>query len=108
MNHTLKEDLRQICGQSSKAHAARFPADGCGRVLASGIKVLITIANALEGHRTGILNWYEYRISTSPLEGVNNNTVALQRMACGDKDKDYRWLQNRDWLPTEAVFARKL
>jgi transposase len=85
----LKEDLRQIWEQSAKAVAARFLSDWCRRARASGIKVLITMANTLEGYRTGILNWYDHPISTGPLEGINNKIGALQRMAYGYKDKDY-------------------
>jgi len=85
----LKEDLSQIWQQSTKALAARFLTDWCRRARASGIKVLITMANTLEGHRNGILNWYDYPISTGPLEGINNKIGALQRMAYGYKDKDY-------------------
>lgn len=95
LNHSLavayylKEDLSQIWKQSTKAIAAKFLTDWCRRARSSGIKVLITMANTLEGHRNGILNWYDYPISTGPLEGINNKIGALQRMAYGYKDKDY-------------------
>jgi transposase len=85
----LKEDLSQIWQQSTKAIAAKFLTDWCRRARASGIKALITMAKTLEGHRTGILNWYNYPISSGPLEGINNKIGALQRMAYGYKDKDY-------------------
>ena len=85
----LKEDLSQIWQQSTKTIAAKFLTDWCRRARASGIKVLITMAKTLEGHRTGILNWYNYPISSGPLEGINNKIGALQRMAYGYKDKDY-------------------
>ena len=52
-----KEDLSQIWQQSTKAIAAKFLTDWCRRTRASGIKVLITMTNTLEGHRSGILNW---------------------------------------------------
>ncbi len=85
----LKEDLSQIWQQSTKALAERFLTDWCRRARASGIRVLITMANTLEGYRTGILNWYNYPISSGPLEGINNKIGAMQRMAYGYKDKDY-------------------
>ncbi len=85
----LKEDLGQIWKQSTKAVATRFLTDWCRRARASGIRVLITMANTLEGHRSGILNWYDYPISSGPLEGINNKIGALQRMAYGYRDKDY-------------------
>ena len=85
----LKEDLGQIWQQSSKAIAGTFLKDWCARARASGIRVLQTMANTLEGHRTGILNWYDFPISTGRLEGINNKIGALQRSAYGYRDRDY-------------------
>ena len=85
----LKEDLSQIWQQPNKAIAGTFLKDWCARARASGIKVLQTMANTLEGHRTGILNWYDFPISTGRLEGINNKIGALQRMAYGYRDRDY-------------------
>ena len=89
ITYYLKEDLGQIWKQSTKAVAARFLTDWCRRARASGIRVLMTMANTLKGHRSGILNWYDYPISSGPLEGINNKIGALQRMAYGYQDKDY-------------------
>lgn len=85
----LKEDLSQIWQQSSKAIAGRFLTGWCARARASGIKVMQAMANTLEGHRTGILNWYDFPISTGRLEGINNKIGALQRSAYGYRDRDY-------------------
>jgi transposase len=85
----LKEDLSQIWQQPDKAAAALFLTDWCARARASGIRVLHTMAHTLQGYRSGILNWYDYPISSGPLEGINNKIGALQRMAYGYKDKDY-------------------
>ncbi len=85
----LKEDLRQIWEQPSKRAAGKFLKDWCARARASGIGVLKTMANTLEGHRTGILNWYSYRISTGPLEGTNNKIKTLKRQAYGFRDQEY-------------------
>jgi transposase len=46
------------------------------------------MANTLEGYRTGILNWYDYPISSGPMQGINNRIGALQRMAYGYRDKE--------------------
>ena len=85
----LKEDLGQIWQQSSKAIAGTFLKDWCARARAASIRVLQTMANTLEGHRTGILNWYDFPISTGRLEGINNKIGALQRSAYGYRDRDY-------------------
>lgn len=85
----LKEDLRQIWEQSSSFTATRFLTDWCRRARASGIKVLQTMANTLEGYRSGILNWYRHQISTGPLEGLNNKIKTMKRQAYGYRDQEY-------------------
>lgn len=85
----LKEDLRQIWQQATTANAARFLTDWCRWARASGIRVLITMANTLERYRIGILTWCDYPISSRPIQGINNKIGALQRMAYGYRDKDY-------------------
>ena len=85
----LKEDLSQIWQQTTRSAAARFLTDWCRRARASGIRVLLTMANTLEGYRTGILNWYDYPISSGPMEGINNKIGSLRRMAYRYRDKEY-------------------
>ena len=65
----LKEGLRQLWNQSGRFAALQFLIDWCRRARASGIRVLQTMANTLEGCRNGILNWYLYPISTGPWKG---------------------------------------
>ena len=94
----LKEDLSQIWQQSTKELAARFLADWfltdwCRRARAAEIRVLIIMANTLEGHRNGMLNWYAYPISTGPLEGIHNKIGALQKLA-----NDYKRQLHRQTL----------
>jgi len=89
IGYYLKEDLAQIWTQGSKTSAAIFLDDWCRRARATGIRVLQTMANTLQGHRTGILNWYDYPISSGPMEGVNNKIGALQRAAYGYRDQHY-------------------
>lgn len=85
----LKEDLRQIWSQPDRRTAGRFLTDWCRRARASGIRVLITMANTLDGYRSGILNWYKHPISTGPLEGLNNKIKTLKRQAYGFRDQEY-------------------
>jgi transposase len=85
----LKEDLRQFWEQSSRTKALRFLRDWCARARASGIRFLQKFANTLEGHRSGLLAWYDYPISTGPLEGVNNKIKTMKRQAYGFRDQEY-------------------
>ena len=68
----LKEDLRQIWSQPNKRTARRVLRDWLARARASGIRMLVQFADTLEEHQEGILDYYDYPISTGPLEGTNN------------------------------------
>src|SRR5216683_1307347 len=85
----MKEDLRQIWEQPDKATAARILDDWMRRAEASCIKVLQKFAATLSMHRTGILAYYDYPISTGPLEGTNNKIRTMQRMAYGFRDQEF-------------------
>jgi len=85
----LKEDLRQIWQQASKATARRVLEDWIRRAEASGVRMLQLFARTLEEHRDGILAFYDYRISTGPLEGINNKIKTMRRQAYGFRDREF-------------------
>lgn len=86
MAYYMKEELREFWGQLGKRLAARFLDDWIARAEASGIAMLKKFARTLQIHRTGLLNWYDYPISTGPLEGTNTKIRVLQRQAYGFRD----------------------
>jgi transposase len=85
----MKEDLRQFWDQLLKRRATKFLDDWIARAKASGIAMLKKFAHTLEIHRKGLLNWYEYPISTGPLEGTNTKIRVLQRQAYGFRDHEF-------------------
>ena len=85
----LKEDLRQIWSQPNKRTARRVLRDWMARARASGIRRLERFADTLEEHEEGILAYYNYPISTGPLEGTNTKIKALQRQAYGFRDRAF-------------------
>ena len=85
----LKEDLRQFWNQKSKPAAEKHLEAWCRRAEASGIRQMLTMAKTLRTHRRGLLNWYDHRISTGPLEGINNKIGALQRRAYGYRNYEH-------------------
>jgi transposase len=82
----LKEDLRQIWTQADKRTARRVLRDWLARARASGIRMLIQFAATLEEHQDGVLAYYDYPISTGPLEGTNTKIQAMKRQAYGFRD----------------------
>lgn len=89
MAYYMKEDLREFWNQLLKPLAARFLDDWIARAEASGIQMLRKFARTLQIHRKGLLNWYDYPISTGPLEGTNTKIRVLQRQAYGFRDDEF-------------------
>lgn len=85
----LKEELRELWGQEDKETARRFLTDWIRRANTSGIRMLRTMACTLHSHREGLLAWYDYPISTGPLEGTNNKIKVMKRKAYGFRDLEF-------------------
>lgn len=85
----MKDELRQLWNQPSKAAAQKFLNDWVKRAEASGITLLKKFAHTLAAHKTGILAWYDDRISTGTLEGTNNKIKTMKRQAYGFRDTEF-------------------
>lgn len=85
----LKEDLRQFWNQPGKRQARVFLQSWYLQALASGIRVLQQFARTLLAHAPGLLAWYDYPISTGPLEGTNNKIKTMQRQHYGLRDQEF-------------------
>jgi len=86
----MKEDLGRIWRQWDKPSAEFWLDDWVKRANASGIKMLEKFAKTITSHRDGILAYYDFnKISTGPLEGINNKIRTLQRMAYGFRDMEF-------------------
>jgi transposase len=85
----LKEDLRLFWSQPGKTSAAAFLTDWVRRAEASGIQMLVQMAKTLESRRSGLLAYYDYPISTGPLEGTNNKIKTMKRQAYGFRDQEF-------------------
>lgn len=85
----LKEYLRQIWLQENKEQAENILNDWIKQAQVSGIKMLMKFANTLAGYKSGILAYYDFRISSGPLEGTNNKIKTMKRMAYGFRDMEF-------------------
>jgi len=85
----LKEDLRQIWLQPNKDNAQLVLADWIKRAETTGIKMLKKFAKTLAAFQSGILSYYDYRISSASLEGTNNKIKTMKRMAYGFRDIEF-------------------
>lgn len=85
----MKEELRTIWSQADKGTAEIVVDHWIGAARVSGIRMLEKFADTLENHRAGILSYYDYRISTGPLEGTNNKIKTMKRQAYGFRDTEF-------------------
>lgn len=85
----MKDDLRSVWQQKNKKAATKTLDNWIKTAQASGIRMLMKFANTLAAHRNQILNYYDYPISTGPLEGTNTKIRVLQRQAYGFRDKEF-------------------
>jgi transposase len=85
----MKEELREAWNQTSKKQAKEFLANWIVRAKASGVSMLKKFAKTLVKHFKGIVAYYDYSISTGPLEGTNNKIKTMKRQAYGFRDKEF-------------------
>jgi transposase len=85
----MKEDLRDVWEQEDEEQAEAHLMDWILRAEASGVVMLQKFAKTLRLHAIGILAWYDYPISTGPLEGTNNKIKTMKRQAYGFRDKEF-------------------
>ena len=85
--YLLKEDLRLLWSQHSKQDARCFLEGWLVNARSVGDVHLSRFADTVEGATESILAWYDYPISTGPLEGLNNKIKVLKRMAYGFRDQ---------------------
>jgi transposase len=85
----LKEELSELWEQDDAETALAFLLDWLARATASGIPIIVKLAKTLRKHAWGLLAWYDYPISTGPLEGTNNKIKTMQRQAYGYRDEEF-------------------
>lgn len=85
----LREELSEFWNQPDKASAASFLQDWINRAFTTGIRILRDIARTLAGYRSGLLAYYDFRLTTAKLEGINHKIRTLQSRAYGYRDKEF-------------------
>jgi transposase len=101
----MKEDLRQLWDQKNKVAAEAFLNDWVLRARVSKNAILSKFANTLMAHRSGVLNYYDYPISTGPLEGTNNKIKTMKRQAYGFRDREFFKLKIMALLETKYALV---
>lgn len=89
VSYYMKAQLRLLWEQPDKRAARRLLNGWIALADISGIRMLKSFAKTLAAHREGILAWYDYPISTGPLEGTNNKIKTMTRQAYGFRDIEF-------------------
>jgi transposase len=85
----LKEEIRHLWNQPDKQEAEVFLEGWIARARSSNVLMLKRFANTLAAHKSGLLAYYDYPISTGPLEGMNNKIKTMQKQAYGFRDMEF-------------------
>jgi len=85
----LKEELREVWTQPCKNQAEKFLDDWIRKASSSEIGMLKTMAKTLSSYKSGILAYYDFPLSTGPLEGTNNKIKTMKRQAYGFRDMEF-------------------
>ena len=103
MAYYLKETLGEVWEQDDQATAQSLLLEWIAQAEAAGIRVLQTFAKTLRAHAWGILAYYDYPISSGPLEGTNNKIKTMKRQAYGFRDQEF--LKLKIYAIHEAKYA---
>jgi len=87
--YTMKEQLLHLWKMRDKESAERFLEAWCNDAMNSGIPVLMKLGVTIASHRTGILNYFDHKITTAKVEGINNKIKTLKRQVYGFRDLVY-------------------
>lgn len=85
----LKDELNEIWEQDDQETAQSLLMDWILYAESTGIRMLIQFAKTLRLHAQGILAYYDFPISTGPLEGTNNKIKTMKRQAYGFRDPEF-------------------
>ena len=103
--YLLKEDLRMFWNLPDAIAAESFLSSWIHQATTLGLKHFVKLAHTLNDHRQGLLAYFKHRISTGPLEGLNNKIKVLKRQAYGFRDLTYFKLRLYFIHETTPAFA---
>jgi transposase len=89
MAYYLKEELDALWDQDDEKAALTLLTDWIAYAESTGIRMLQDFAKTLRAHAVEILAYYDYPISTGPLEGTNNKIKTMKRQAYGFRDPEF-------------------
>ena len=101
----LKEDLRMLWVFSDLRSGRSWLRDWIRDAEATGYRELLKMAGTLRRHEDGILSYFKHRITSGPMEGVNNKIRTLMKQTYGLRDEEYLELRLKSLHETEFRLA---
>ena len=87
--YLLKEDLRMFWNLPDAKAGEAFLDQWIEEARSLDNRHFKKLATTLDTHRPGLLAYFKHRISTGPLEGLNNKIKVLKRQAYGFRDMEF-------------------
>jgi len=87
--YILKEELRLFWKCRNLEEARTFLSNWLSTAWASRVDLLVRFANKLVRHMYGLLHYFNHRVTTGKVEGINNKIKVLKRQAYGYRDIEY-------------------
>jgi transposase len=87
--YLLKERFRRLWERGDEAEAQKFLKTWLQDARALDNPAFTRLATTFHELRKGILAWFRHRITTGPLEGLNNKIKVLKRQVYGLRDMAY-------------------
>ena len=87
--YLLKEDFRTFWSLPDEPSGVAFLDNWIAQASSFNLPHFSSLAETMERHRSEILSYFRHRITTGPLEGLNNKIKVLKRQAYGFRDMLY-------------------
>lgn len=104
----LKEDLRRRWVFSDRASGKGWLRQWVKEAEASGIGEMVKMAKTLRTHEEGILSYFKHRITSGPMEGMNNKVRTLMKATYGLRDEEYLELRIKSLHESELRLTGRL
>ena len=87
--YAIKEALRDFWAQDSERTGTAYWRWWHFWATHSRLTPVIRGARMMRDHLTGVLNYFEHRITNAVAEGLNSKIATIQKMAYGFRNKDH-------------------
>jgi len=87
--YVLKEAFRDVFTATNRSDGRKRLKEWEEQVRESGVPELLKVLETIERRRSGIENFFQYRVANGIAEGFNNVVGTIKKQAYGFHDRDY-------------------